>query len=91
MKFVEVQSNNDGMQLLRAERSDRYRVRLRIGVKLVSLYFSYEQLAELTKVDLTPEAPNPPWRMLPEEGMADLTGWDEGEEGVDPYMEDKSR
>jgi hypothetical protein len=88
VKGVEVETV-EGMPLMRADRSDRYKVRLRIGNRLVSLYFSWEHLPELTKVDLTPDAPNPPWRMLPEEGFPDESGWDEQERGIDPYMDEK--
>ena len=81
-KGVKVESN-EGLQLLRAERSDRYKIRLRIGDSIVSLYFAWDWLAPLTKVDLTPDAPNPPWRVLPEEGHPDDVAWDESHSGED--------
>lgn len=75
-KPIEIEPGGDGMSVLRAQFSDRYMLRLRIGDSIVSLYFDWEYLAPLTKVDLTPDAPNAPWRVVQEEGFTDRPAWD---------------
>ncbi len=52
----------DGMEVLRARSGDRYVIRIAIGGgKLIDVYFADPlHLPELTRVDASPDEPNPP-------------------------------
>ena len=53
--------SHDGLSILRARSGDRYFVRLLIGDKLIDVYFADPlHLEPLTKVDASPNEPNPP-------------------------------
>lgn len=54
-------ANHDGFAVFRAKSGDRYFVRLRVGDKIIDVFFADPlHLDPLTPVDATPGEPNPP-------------------------------